>query len=266
MKRGDLLRHLSPRAVRSGGMADVTVRFVGSGDAFGSGGRFQTCILVDGPSCRFAIDFGASSLIALAQQGIDPNSIDAILLTHLHGDHCGGVPFLLLDAMLGARRARPLTIAGPPDLPRRMGAIREALFPGSHVMTPRFPLHWIEMTAGRPHAVLDLTVTPQPARHTAETSPSALRVEVGGKVVAYTGDTEWTDEVARIAPGADLLIAECYFHDTPVRWHLNYPTIAARPDRFGARRLVLTHMSRQMLAHAGRVPEECAHDGLVIRV
>src|SRR5215470_13346756 len=91
----------------------VSVRFVGSGDSFGSGGRFQTCILVDGPRTRFAIDFGTSSLIALAQQGIAPNTIDAILLTHLHGDHCGGVPFLLLDAMLAARRERPLTIAGP---------------------------------------------------------------------------------------------------------------------------------------------------------
>src|SRR4051794_17233853 len=81
-----------------GGM--VTVRFVGSGDSFGSGGRFQTCILLDGARSRVAVDFGTSSLIALAQQGIEPNSIDAVLLTHLHGDHCGGVPFLLIDAML----------------------------------------------------------------------------------------------------------------------------------------------------------------------
>ena len=70
----------------------LTVRFVGSGDSFGSGGRFQTCIVVDGPGSRFA-DSAPSSLIALAQQGIEHNSLDAILLTHLHGDHCGGVPF-----------------------------------------------------------------------------------------------------------------------------------------------------------------------------
>ena len=130
----------------------VTVRFVGSGDSFGSGGRFQTCILVDGPESRFAIDFGTSSLVALAQQGIAHNSIDAIVLSHLHGDHAGGVPFLLIDAMLAARRERPLTIAGPRDLRRRMAEIQEALFPGSHVMTPKFALHWIEMEPGAPHA------------------------------------------------------------------------------------------------------------------
>src|SRR2546428_4590487 len=122
----------------------VRVLFVGSGDSFGSGGRFQTCILVDGGGMRFTIDFGTSSLIALKQQGIDHNSIDAILLTHLHGDHCGGGPFMLVDAMLGAKRSRPLPIAGPRDLRSRMGAIADALFPGSDVMVPRFQLECIE--------------------------------------------------------------------------------------------------------------------------
>jgi ribonuclease BN (tRNA processing enzyme) len=244
----------------------LTVRFVGSGDSFGSGGRFQTCIVVDGPRSRFAIDFGASSLIALNQQGVDHNSLDAILLTHLHGDHCGGVPFLLMDAMLAARRTRPLVIAGPRDLRPRMDALREALFPGSGVMTPRFPLEWIAMEPGRAHPVLDLVVTPEPARHTRETNPTALRVEVDGRVVTYTGDTEWTEDVARAARGADLLIAECYFHDKPVKWHLNYPDIVAHARGVGARRVILTHMSREMLAHAGAVPEECASDGLVVTV
>jgi ribonuclease BN (tRNA processing enzyme) len=242
----------------------VTVRFAGSGDSFGSGGRFQTCIVVDGPGSRFAIDFGTSSLIALAQQGIEHNSLDAILLTHLHGDHCGGVPFLLIDAMLAAKRIRPLVIAGPRDLRRRMDQIREALFPGSHVMTPRFPLTWVEMEPGQPHAILDLVVTPQLARHTAETNPTALRVEVDRKVVAYTGDTEWTEDVSKIARGADLLIAESYYYEKSVKWHLNYPALAARRGTLGAKRVILTHMSRDMLAHAAEVPEECAHDGLVV--
>ena len=242
----------------------VSVRFVGSGDSFGSGGRFQTCIVVDGPRSRFAIDFGTSSLIALAQQGIEHNSLDAILLTHLHGDHCGGVPFLLIDAMLAAKRTRPLVIAGPRDLRRRMDQIREALFPGSHVMTPKFPLRWLELEPGTPRDILDLVVTAQPARHTAETNPTALRVELDGKVVAYTGDTEWTDDVALVARGADLLIAECYYYEKPIKWHLNYPAIAAHRADFGARRVILTHMSREMLAHTGDVPEECAHDGLVV--
>jgi ribonuclease BN (tRNA processing enzyme) len=244
----------------------VSVRFVGSGDSFGSGGRFQTCILVDGPQSRFAMDFGTSSLIALAQQGIEHNSIDAILLTHLHGDHCGGVPFLLMDAMLSARRTRPLIVAGPLDLRRRMAEMQEVMFPGSKVMSPKFPLEWIELKPGRTQSILDLKVTAQRARHTVETNPTALRVEVGGKVVSYTGDTEWTDEIAKVALGADLLVAECYFFEKPIKWHLNYPAIAAHRNDFGAKRVILTHMSKEMLAQVDNVPEECASDGLVVSI
>jgi ribonuclease BN (tRNA processing enzyme) len=166
--------------------------------------------------------------------------------------------------MLAARRTRPLTIAGPPDLRARMDGIREALFPGSDVMTPKFHLDWIEMEPGRPHPVLDLLVTPEPARHTRQTNPVALRIEVGDKVIAYTGDTEWTEDVARAARDTDLLIAECYFYDKPVKWHLNYPDIVAHAGRVGARRLILTHMSREMLERAAEIPEECARDGLVV--
>lgn len=242
----------------------VRVRFIGSGDAFGAGGRFQTCILVDTPGTCFCLDFGASSLVALAQQGIHHDGIDGILLTHLHGDHCGGVPFLLMDAMLGAKRTRALTIAGPPDTRARLGQLMEALFPGSAGMTPRFPLHWIELAPGTATRVLDLTVTAEPARHTPEAHPLALRVETAGKVVAYTGDGEWTEALGRIGQGADLLIAECYFRDKRVPWHLNYPEIAAHRKDWGARRLILTHLSREMLAAAGSIDEECAHDGLVV--
>lgn len=244
----------------------VTVTFVGSGDSFGSGGRFQTCIVVDGPGVRFAIDFGASSLIALARQAIHPNSLDAILLTHLHGDHCGGVPFLLIDAMLGARRESPLIVAGPAGTQAHLAMLREALFPGSAIMTPKFPLDYRELAVGAANRVLDLVVTPRPARHVAQTHPTALRVEVGGRVIAYTGDTEWTDEVARIAEGADLLIAECYYYAKPIKWHLNYPAIAEQVRRAGAKRLILTHMSGEMLAHAADVPEECASDGMVVEL
>jgi ribonuclease BN (tRNA processing enzyme) len=244
----------------------VRVRFVGSGDSFGSGGRFQACILVDGPASRFTLDFGASSLIALAQQGIDHNSIDAIVLSHLHGDHCGGVPFLLMDAMLGARRTRPLTIAGPPGTRAHLANLQEVLFPGSHVMAPKFPLAHVELAPDGSTTVLDLTVTARRARHTAQTNPLVLRVAVGERRIAYTGDGEWTEDLAAIAAGVDLLIAECYFYAKPVSWHLNYPDVRARLRDVGARRVILTHMSREMLAHVGEIPEETAEDGLVVEV
>src|SRR5512135_792801 len=112
-------------------MSKVSVQFLGSGDAFGSGGRLQTCIYVDCGSVRFLLDCGATSMSALKHWRVSPNSIEAILLTHLHGDHFGGLPFFILDAQLVSRRTRPLSLAGPAGTEQRIQAAQEVLFPGS---------------------------------------------------------------------------------------------------------------------------------------
>lgn len=244
----------------------ATVTFVGSGDAFGSGGRFNTCILVEAPGIRFCIDFGASSLIALERLGLSHNTIDTILLTHLHGDHCGGIPLLLVDAMLAAKRERPLTIAGPAMTTERLKSVAAAMMPGMEVMVPKFPITYLDMAVLRDYEIGPLKVMTYPAVHTKQTNPTSLRVEVAGKVIAYTGDSEWTEHMPALAAGADLLIAECYFFRKPVRFHLNYPDIVKHRPELGAKRLVLTHLGREMLANLDDVAEECAHDGLVLEL
>jgi ribonuclease BN (tRNA processing enzyme) len=244
----------------------VTVTFVGSGDSFGSGGRFNTCFLVDTPDIRFCIDFGASSLIALERLGIAHNSIDLILLTHLHGDHCGGIPFLLMDAMLGAKRERPLTIAGPRQTTKRLKAVAAAMMPGMDVMTPKFPVKYVDMEVLRLEELGPLKVLTFPAIHTKETNPTSVRVDVAGKTIAYTGDGEWSEHMPALAEGADLFIAECYFFQKAVRFHLNYPDIVKHRSQILAKQLVLTHFGREMLANLKNVPEQCAYDGLVVQI
>lgn len=244
----------------------ATVRFVGSGDAFGSGGRFNTCILVDVPSGRFAIDFGASSLIALKSHNIDSNSIGTIICTHIHGDHCGGIPFLLMDAMLGAKRTAPLTVIGPIGIERGVLAMRDALFPGADRMRPKFDVKFVELQTGQQHDVSGYRILTFPAIHTPETRPTAVRVSVDGKVIAYTGDGEWTDDMPTLARGADLLIAECYFYEKTVKFHLNYPELKAHWDELEAKQIVLTHMSAEMLGHIKSIPQKCAYDGMMLEI
>ena len=60
------------------------VTFAGCGDAFGSGGRFNSCFVVDVQGLRYAIEFGASSLVALKQAGIEHSSIDVFVFSHIH--------------------------------------------------------------------------------------------------------------------------------------------------------------------------------------
>jgi ribonuclease BN (tRNA processing enzyme) len=242
------------------------VTFVGSGDAFGSGGRFNTCILIDVAGMRVALDCGASSLIALKALGIDHNTIDAIVCTHIHGDHCGGIPFLMIDAMLGAKRERPLLIAGPIGIEAGVRAMQLALFPGSERMTPSFKVDFVELATERAHVVAGMRIVTYPAIHTPETNPTSVRIEAGGTIIAYTGDSEWTRFMPDLARDADLLIAECYFYRKPVRFHLNYPTLAEHRHELAAKKIILTHMGPEMLAAQDAVPELCAHDGMVIEI
>src|SRR5207244_4135422 len=120
-------------------MRPVTVRFLGSGDAFGSGGRFQTCIHVRSEAGAFLIDCGASSLVAMKRSDVESNDIGVVVLSHLHGDHFGGIPFLVLDGQFSGRTS-VLTIAGPIGTAQRVEAAMEVLFPGSSKVERRFDL------------------------------------------------------------------------------------------------------------------------------
>lgn len=242
----------------------MELRFIGSGDAFGSGGRFNTCFLASGAACRFLIDCGASSLVALKQAAIDPGSIDAVVVSHLHGDHFGGLPFLLLDARLMAKRKRPLTLYGPPGLEARLAATQEALFPGSSERPLGFALEHRVLDAGTRCEAAGFAVTPYPAAHEAGAPCFSLRIECEGKVIAYSGDTEWTEALAAAARGADLFICECSSWERPLKGHLAYRSLAPKLAMLGAKRVVLTHMNPDMLERRSALAHETASDGMVV--
>jgi ribonuclease BN (tRNA processing enzyme) len=244
-------------------MSAVSVTFLGSGDAFGSGGRFQTCIFVECPTTRFLLDCGASSLVALKKQGIAPATIRTILISHLHGDHFAGIPFFILDAQF-SRREAPLTIAGPPGLEARVRDTMEVLFPKSSEITQRFLINFVELPSSTLSQVGDLRVTAEPVVHFCGAPPYALRVECGERTVAYSGDPEWTDTLVKVAAGADLFICEAYFFDKKVKFHLDYHSLVERKTRLACKRVILTHMSEDMLKRLPEVEAEWAEDGKTI--
>jgi ribonuclease BN (tRNA processing enzyme) len=240
----------------------VRLHFVGAGDAFGNGGRFQTCMLLEGAAERVLIDCGATTLTALKAAGFEPNDVAAIVLSHLHGDHFGGIPFLVLDGQF-RRRDRPLTVAGPPGTKERVEAAMELLFPGSVGARRRFELGFAELEAGAETAVGPAVVSAIEVEQPG-TPALALRVEYGERVIAYTGDTAWTEDLVQLAAGADLLVAEAYFFERQVPFHLDYATLRANRERLDCKRLVITHMSPDMLDRQSESEFECAYDGMAI--
>jgi ribonuclease BN (tRNA processing enzyme) len=241
-------------------MGNLDVTFLGSGDAFGSGGRLQTCMHVDAGSTRFLIDCGTTALIAMRRYGVDPNEIDLIVISHLHGDHFGGLPFLILDGQFG-RRTKPMRIAGPPGTRARLDAAMEVFFPGSTKVERKFAVEVTELTDGAETGLGDVRVTPYQVTHPCGAPPFALRMAVAGKTICYSGDTEWTDALIVAARHADLFVAEAYFWDRKVKFHLDFATLWAQREAIGAKRLIVTHMSPDMLGRLAELPCEYAEDG-----
>lgn len=244
----------------------MKLHFIGSGDAFGTGGRFNTCFRVEHSSGAFLIDCGASSMVAIRKAGVDPNSIDAIFVTHLHGDHFAGLPFFLLDAQLYSKRTKRLTIAGPYGLEERLIQAQEVLFPGSSETKLKFEVELIEIAPGESRDVRGVAVAAYPMRHPCGAPPLGLRLSVDGKTVAYTGDTEWNDDIIPLGREADLFVVECLFLEKSVPHHLNYAVIKSNLQRIGARRVVLTHFGPEMMANRHMASEELAEDGKVIEL
>ncbi len=244
----------------------MQLRFVGCGDALGSGGRFNTCFHVTGTHVNFLIDCGASSLPALKRLGIARDDIDLILITHFHGDHFGGLPFLLLDAQF-TRRTRPLVVAGPQGIETKLTNLMEALFEHSSKTKQRFDLSVVALEPEQTRTFGDVKVTPYPVVHGESGGPFlAYRIEAEGRVITYSADTEWTDTLIPAARGADLFIAEAYYYDKIVKNHLSLKTLEAHLPEINAKRLVLTHMSDDMLARLDELPYMTAHDGMTVEL
>jgi ribonuclease BN (tRNA processing enzyme) len=247
-------------------MNTVQVRFLGTGDAFGHGGRLQTCILIQTTKHRILIDFGASAMISLYRYGVNPNSIDLILLTHLHGDHFGGLPFFILDAQLISKRFHPLTVVGPIGSRERIMAAMEVMFPGSSKVKQKFDINIYELEAEQVWDSHGIKVVPYPVIHPSGDPSFALRVECDGRSIAYTGDTEWTEALIQSARGVDLLIAEAYFYKKQIKYHLNFKTLMDHMDELNPKRMIITHMSQDMLDMLEYIEVESADDGMIVEI
>lgn len=237
---------------------------LGCGDAFNSGARLHACFWIETPDARILVDCGPTVLAGMKAQGLSPDSLDAVLISHLHGDHFGGVPFLLLELDIVRRRTRELVIAGPAGIRERVSEAMELLFPGTPLKL--LPVRFVELEPRVSARIRSVNVTGFSVIHVPETNPLALRLEAGGRVLAYSGDTEWTDELLAAAEGADLFLCECSTLELEVPGHLNIRTLAAKRDLLRCDRVMLIHMGEDVLSAPPPGGFELARDGLRVRL
>lgn len=255
----------------------ATLTVVGSSDAFNAGGRTHSCYLLEGDGFGpIMIDFGATALAALRRRGRAPRELTGLALTHLHGDHIGGMPFLIIDAMFNDVRSAPLPLVTPVGGEARYTALMQVTY-GDILDKPRpFAMPWSEIAPGQHATLAGVTVHGFAAQHMdPPEQPLCLRIEMpDGRSVAFSGDTELCDGLMAAADGAELLVAECSALAPPCGRHCHWEGWREALPRVKAKRVLLTHLGEAVRARVDELLAEApagvdlafADDGLVIAI
>lgn len=247
-------------------MGPLTLTFVGSGDAFSSGARLQSGILIEVQGRGLLLDCGATLLTGLQRCGLSTSQIDAVAITHLHGDHFGGLPFLLLDALFVSKRQKPLQIFGPPDTQQRVAAACRAFYPGALDGPFPFAVEYHPLAQGQTCSADFFSIAPFAANHGLHSAACALRIEIAGRTIAYSGDTAWHQALPELASGSDLFICECCNYAEPIPGHLDYLTLKQHLSELKAARIILTHTGPMIDQNRASIELEIASDGLQLQL
>jgi ribonuclease BN (tRNA processing enzyme) len=244
----------------------MNLHILGCGDAFGSGGRNQTGYLVEASDRLFLLDCGPTTLLAMKRAGFDPGHLDAIILSHLHGDHFGGIPFFFVEYLYQKPKDNPLTIAGPPGTEERVRKLFGIMYGSGQSAKEIPPTRFEVLMPEQMQSVNGIDVFPFRVPHQTHDISLGLRVGYEGKQILFSGDSAWTDVFIVHARGVDLFLCECSFYSEQPGMHVNYFTLQANLSRLGCKKLVLTHMGEEMLARRNELSAISAEDGMVIEI
>ena len=242
----------------------MKLHILGCGDAFGSGGRNQSGYLVHASDRMFLLDCGPTSLLAMKRAGIDPRRLDAIILSHLHGDHFGGIPFFFIEYLYQRPKDQPVVIAGPPGTETKVRQLFQLMYGNGTDDREIPPTRFETLYPDQPALIRGIEIYPFRVPHQTEEISLGLKVVYGGKQLLFSGDSAWSESFIEHARGVDLFLCECSFYDVQPGMHVNYQVLQANLSRLECQHLVLTHLGEAMLAHRDKLSVQLAEDGIVI--
>lgn len=242
------------------------ILILGSGDAFSTFGRNQTSFLVKVNNKTFLLDCGPSTLSELKRRNIDVNSIDFILNTHMHGDHYGGIPYLLLDLDINYKIENFLII-GAEGIKTRLNDLQNLLYPKYNFERFKYNLDFKELIPNQEINISGIKIKAFEMLHIAYSYCFGYRIEYDNKSIAYTGDTAWTDEIIKLSNATDLLIIDCSFYNKNLNiLHTSYKEILENIDRINTKKILLTHLSKDAFDNKDKIKHTIAYDGMKILI
>jgi ribonuclease BN (tRNA processing enzyme) len=248
-------------------MANIMrLHVLGCGDAFGSGGRNHSGYLVEAYDRVFLLDCGPTTLIAMKRAELDPQRLDVVFLSHLHGDHFAGLPFLFIEYLYEKPRRRPLHVAGPPGTEKRVRQLFTLMYGAGTRAKSLPPTRFHVLHPGRKKIVHGVSVFPFRVPHQEREVSLALKVSYRGKQILFSGDSAWTELFATHACGVDLFLSECSFYDREAANHMSYRSLRDQLSKIKCKQIVLTHLGEEVLARRKKIPFTLAQDGMVIQI
>jgi ribonuclease BN (tRNA processing enzyme) len=244
----------------------VRVVFLGTGDAFGSGGRNQSSYLIETEASSFLLDCGATALLSLKRFGADPSRVHSMIVSHLHGDHIAGLPFFFLEWLYQARRETQVVIAGPRGIQEKAEGLYALMYGSAKLGQIRSLVQYVNLEPEQLASFEQVEVFPFRVPHQADAVSLALKVWVSGKTILYSGDSPWTEALAHQSAGTDLFICECSYYRPQEGNHLSLQEILMHRQDLRSRKIVLSHLGAEVLSHAKEIPFDWAGDGMIVDI
>jgi ribonuclease BN (tRNA processing enzyme) len=244
----------------------MELHVLGCGDAFGSGGRNQSAYLIQAPDRLFLLDCGATSLLAMKKLGFDSGQLDVIFLSHLHGDHFGGLPFFFIEYLYEKSRGKPLHVAGPAGTEEKVRGLFDLMYGKGTKVGDLTNTCFHVLEPGRKSTIEGIEVLPFRVPHQVNEVSLALKVSYHGKHILFSGDSAWTDAFLEHARGVDLFICECTYYDRQTSNHMSYLQLREQLPRLSCPRIILTHMGSDMLVRRDEISCAMAEDGMVVEI
>ena len=219
-----------------------TLRILGSGDAFNAAGSLHSCYMLENPNGALMLECGPSVLAGMKRDGVPTERPDVVLVSHLHGDHFGGIPFLLLEYIFANVRERPLIIAGPPGTESRVHRLHTELYKESICRTLPFDLSFQVLNGGDTTSLAGFDVEAFEVPHSDELVCLGYKLSRGDTSMVFSGDSAWTDDFVTKSAGADLFLCECCSMEAGTPIHVSYREILASRRALTCKRLLLTHV------------------------